>query len=272
MTVIVYVGGWCFWYNQYHDAVLISLMFRDVKVKAETVYHCDQHDLPVFGCQRKRITTAEALNILLDPNLDRQKVCTSQPVAIEQNRLFVVDLSHLDKPKDLLCDDVGSWICDGNYTSWVKVDELGDVDRLGKSRADIETSGSKAATGQLSSKCKGASKKTTAGIRLLMQNADEKEMTKRAGIETSGSKAVTGQRSSAQASRSTLSSASTADALCNTRHGVSMSSSVVWPLSSSSPLLILSPSTTASPGMTSTPQPAGPPPLIQCATPVSALA
>ncbi len=155
----------------------------------------------------------------------------------------------------VLNDEVSPFVC--SYTK-----SKAGVNYAQLAQHDIPVGGRKP-----SAKRKGASNKTTAGIRLLMQNADEKEMSKRADIETSGRKAVTGQRSSAQA-RSTLSSA--ADALCNPRHGVSMFSSVVWPLSSSS--LILSPSTTASPGMTSTPQLAGPPPLIQCAAPVSALA
>ena len=116
-------------------------MFRDAKVKSETMYHCGRHDLPVFGCQPKRITTAEVLNILLDPNLDRQKVCSSHPVAVEQNRLFVVDLSHLEQPKDLLCDDMGSWVCGGNYTAWVTVDEVGDVNMLGKSLSEEPSEG-----------------------------------------------------------------------------------------------------------------------------------
>ena len=43
-------------------------------------------------CPPKRIATAEAMNILLDPNLDRARVCSSQLVAVEQNHLFIVDL------------------------------------------------------------------------------------------------------------------------------------------------------------------------------------
>ena len=60
-------------------------------MKTEVKYHCGRRDLPVFGCHPKRITTAEAMNVLLDPNLDCQRVCISQPVAVEKNRLFVVE-------------------------------------------------------------------------------------------------------------------------------------------------------------------------------------
>ena len=102
-------------------------------MKTKIKYHCGRCDLPVYSCPSKRITTTEAMNILLDPNLDHRRVCQCQPVSVEQNLLFVVDLHHLNKPNDLLCDDMGVWINNGNYTAWVRVDEEGEVDTLGKS-------------------------------------------------------------------------------------------------------------------------------------------
>ena len=53
-------------------------------MKTEIKYHCGRHDLPVFGCHPKRITTAKAMNVLLDPDLDRRRVCISQPVAVQK--------------------------------------------------------------------------------------------------------------------------------------------------------------------------------------------
>ena len=43
-------------------------------MKVEVQYHCEQRDLPVFGCRPKRVSTAEAMNSLLDPNLDNDRV------------------------------------------------------------------------------------------------------------------------------------------------------------------------------------------------------
>ena len=68
--------------------------------------------------------------MLLDPNLDNDRVCTRQPISVEQNRLFVVDLRCLEKPKDVMCDDMGSWVSNGDYTAWVVVDEDGAVDTV----------------------------------------------------------------------------------------------------------------------------------------------
>jgi len=49
---------------------------------------------------------------------------------VEQNQLFVVDLRCLEKPKDVMCDDMGSWVSNGDYTAWVVVDEDGAVDTV----------------------------------------------------------------------------------------------------------------------------------------------
>ena len=59
---------------------------------------------------------------------------------MEQNRLFVVDLHCLEKPKDVMCDDMGSWVSNGDYTAWVVVDEDGAVDTV-KSQTKPATEG-----------------------------------------------------------------------------------------------------------------------------------
>ena len=132
-----------------------------------------------------------------------------------------------------------------------------------------------------SSKRKGASKKTTAAIRQLVQNARENELTKRSDIKRLGINAMTESALKAQPSRSTLSShllgtpVSSPDLLPTPDSGVRMSSSVVWPPSSSSPFLNVTSSTTVASGLgvcTNTPQPVDPPPLILCAAPINALA
>ena len=71
---------------------------------------------------------------ILDPELDNRRVCKSQPVAVECNSVFVVDLKHLKRSKDLLCDDLGTWKCDGCHCTWVLVDEGGIVDICGKEK------------------------------------------------------------------------------------------------------------------------------------------
>ena len=94
-------------------------------------YHLGRKDLPIFSQQSHRPSTAEIMNILLDPDLESSYLCTSQPVAVEKNCLFIVDLRHMKNSKDL-CDDMGSWVCNGVCSGWVSIDEDGTVDNLGK--------------------------------------------------------------------------------------------------------------------------------------------
>lgn len=57
-----------------------------------------------------------------------------QPTAVECNSVFLVDLKHLKKPKDILCDNLGAWKCNGCHYSWVVVDEDGVVAITGKEK------------------------------------------------------------------------------------------------------------------------------------------
>ncbi len=70
--------------------------------------------LPVFKrlpVGTKRVFTVEQIvEALLDPNLkDSGKVCHKLPVSISHNVVFVIDVSQLDDPNDVNCDDLGVW-------------------------------------------------------------------------------------------------------------------------------------------------------------------
>ena len=98
-----------------------------------------------------------------------------------------------------------------------------------------------------SSKRKGASKKSTAAVRKLIEHATEGEMTKRSGIPSSIGNTTTDQTPTTQRSSGSTFSSSSA------------TTSDVHPSASQLALC------------RSTPQPVGPPPLIQCAAPVNAV-
>lgn len=78
--------------------------------------------------------TQEIINALLDPDLDASTVCSIQPLHVEHNVVFVVDLATLGSIKDIYCDSMGSWRCNGVYHSWMEVDEIGFVTSHGKSK------------------------------------------------------------------------------------------------------------------------------------------
>ena len=86
--------------------------------------HCDEikhwnNDpcLPIHSQPKERISTTDAVNIILDEDLPRNKVCTKTPTLVSINCLFVVNWEKLKNPKDLACDDMGSWRLNKTYRS-----------------------------------------------------------------------------------------------------------------------------------------------------------
>ncbi len=56
------------------------------------------------------------LKRLLNPNIDRQRVCTTWPVSnINHNAAFVVDVTQLKHPDDVRKDYFGKWIHSGSH-------------------------------------------------------------------------------------------------------------------------------------------------------------
>ena len=97
-------------------------------------YHHGRQDLPIFLRQKRRPSSSEVINILLDPDLDHKRVCSSQPTAIDKNAMFIINLKKLRHPSDVLCDDMGTWVCNGCRRSWVCIDEEGCVDSFHKEK------------------------------------------------------------------------------------------------------------------------------------------
>lgn len=71
---------------------------------------------------------------MLDPNLDASTVCSIQPLHVQHNSVFIVNLAKLSSVKDLYCDAMGAWRCNGVYHSWLKVDDSRFVTSYGKSK------------------------------------------------------------------------------------------------------------------------------------------
>ena len=53
----------------------------------------------------------ETVELLLNCRdyVDRSKICTAQPLRVQHNCAFIVDLSKLKDTGDVKCDDLGSW-------------------------------------------------------------------------------------------------------------------------------------------------------------------
>ena len=103
-------------------------------------YLHDLHRLPIFCNLSKSMSTAQCVNMLLDPELQRNIVCEHVPFGVNCNSSFTTDMNCLSDPKDILCDDMGTWKWKGSYHSWLSVDEHGFVTALGKDIPDSPSS------------------------------------------------------------------------------------------------------------------------------------
>ena len=88
------------------------------------------------------MTTTNIIETLLDPHLDRNVVATTQPVGVENNAIFIVDLKYLKHTKDIMCDVLGSWKNNGCHSTWVIVDAHGIAETWGKVKPNVASDGS----------------------------------------------------------------------------------------------------------------------------------
>lgn len=84
-------------------------------------------NIPIFARTAKSYSSKSIIELLLDKYIPQSKIATQQPVSVEENLVFIMDLSKLNKPEDIRADDLGSWICNGKRCSWCVLDEDGDV-------------------------------------------------------------------------------------------------------------------------------------------------
>lgn len=56
------------------------------------------------------------------------------------NSIFLVDVTKLRSPCDILCADMGTWKWGGSYQKWLSVDEAGFVAVIGKTKPDTADS------------------------------------------------------------------------------------------------------------------------------------
>ena len=64
--------------------------------------------------------TVTAAQIILNDAED-DMLCEMQPTCMNKNALFVVDLEKLRDPKDITCDDMGSWCSNGTHPVYLTI-------------------------------------------------------------------------------------------------------------------------------------------------------
>ena len=98
--------------------MLILLVFfcRNKDVRK---YLHDDESLPIYDIRNSGCTYSEAVKILLDG--DHSIACSKQPILVENNYMFLVNLTSLNDPDDIKSDDCGHWVHNGRKSTYVAV-------------------------------------------------------------------------------------------------------------------------------------------------------
>lgn len=74
--------------------------------------------LAIIVCMRleqRPTAVKKILKILLNPNIDPNRICRTSPSNIKQSSAYVVDLDCLDHPDDVKKDEFGKWNYSGSH-------------------------------------------------------------------------------------------------------------------------------------------------------------
>lgn len=112
------------------------------------LYHQNDKRLPIFSSlksksdmskrERKEAVAETLVTSTVTPPTASQ-VCTIPPRKVMQNKAFVVDTSKLKDVADILSDDTGSWINNGQHAFHYEKNDEGHYQRVGR-RASFDTS------------------------------------------------------------------------------------------------------------------------------------
>lgn len=102
---------------------------------AHTVYICLQYLIrfllfrsgaPIFEVPKDSYTGEQILKILLNPVINKDKICKECPRQILQSSTFVVDMDKLKHPDDVKKDEFGKWKFSGSHVKLYKLWKLGE--------------------------------------------------------------------------------------------------------------------------------------------------
>lgn len=104
-------------------------------------YYRDDPAYPVFSSSQKVLSPEDTVKILSDKcTFPLSRICHRQPLLVEHHRTFIVDISSLKSPKDLKCDDMGSWRNNSShkYSFDVEWDENGNIEKITSTKNSSE--------------------------------------------------------------------------------------------------------------------------------------
>ena len=88
---------------------------------------------PVFETPPTAYTSEKILRILLDPNINPDKICQERPTNVTHSATYVVDIAKLYYPNDIKKNSFGKWNHSGSHTilfyAYVHTDGYIEVDK-----------------------------------------------------------------------------------------------------------------------------------------------
>ena len=120
-TIVTYLRVWsyevgsvrsCSWswvfFSCHHTSVVgVVVWYYNGKKKKKK-----KKTLPIQST--KLLSIKELTCVLLDGDLKPESI----PFYVNVNSAFIIDLSKLDLPKDILCNNMGTWNWNGSFRKW----------------------------------------------------------------------------------------------------------------------------------------------------------
>ena len=80
-----------------------------------------EEDVPIYEHPPPKYSAERILQIMLDPDLESSKICSTRPTTITCSATYIVDLSKLAHPDDIKHDNFGIWHHSGSHPQPFKV-------------------------------------------------------------------------------------------------------------------------------------------------------
>ena len=98
-----------------------------MKKEDETLqYYLDDPEIPVYSQVTVPYGCDELVDILLSNVVDKEKICVGQPLAVDSNMSFVINLDSVPF-NDLKADDMGTWKSTGTKHTYFHFNKHGEV-------------------------------------------------------------------------------------------------------------------------------------------------
>ena len=108
---------------------MIQLLSKAKKNLFKQCYWNNNPKLLIYDTLKDRIDTETAAQTILN-DADDESLCAMQPTCVHKNIRLVVDLEKLSNPKDITCDDMGSWQSNGTHPAYVVKGKSGVISTL----------------------------------------------------------------------------------------------------------------------------------------------